>query len=418
MAFNSQFLKIRYLDPQSHISQVKSEFKLPANSVFYPNLRLSNLGLSGPDNEMSAAGVYGLIKHIHLYSDNQLIDTMRNVSRYMDWKERTHSNRQNKNINKYLHRNLQAPELGNNQRLEYLRPQNGIDAEGNPIDCGLIELSTIFGSLSGGLKVIDTSKLKNVRVVVEWQNDARMYLQSTTGDVYTNVQPILILDEIVNKDIAVALSNEQENFVFQSIESDTIVVPSVSPLPADNGSVQSQSVVQKVRGFQGKVINRMLCLKYYNNLNLNFEANEQIGRGAYRSPVQLDEEINFNINNVPVWSQNLKNDVVKLQMLEDTYGELSFMPYEAVLSKGLDSITDENNLIGTFHSNQMLGMSSYLGCKVLKRCNDLEIVYKRNVIADTTANVKRYSEAINVQLYAEVQKIMKFDKNGITVSYL
>jgi hypothetical protein len=159
-------------------------------------------------------------------------------------------------------------------------------------------------------------------------------------------------------------------------------------------------------------------MKYYTDLTKNYEGDEQVGRGSYRSPVQLDEEINFNINGQPVFAENLKQDVVKLQYLHDTFGEMSVMPYESVLSKGLDSVTDENNLIGTFHTKSVLGMSSYLGCKILNRVSDLEVVYKRNVIADTTTLFKRYSEAVTIQLYAEVQKQLKFDKNGVTVSYL
>lgn len=416
MAMYSQFVKLRYLDPVSDLPN-KTEFKLPPSIKAYPNLRLSNVGLKGATGNLGPVGCIGMIRHIHLYSNKQLLDSVRFVNRYMDFKNKLSSNSQNKNIKKYLNKAQYGYEITDKQQFAHLRANSTVDSVGLEKNFGYIELTQVFNILSE-LKVIDTDVFENLRLVIEWETDSKYYMNKDNVTGQSHVSPILVMDEITSDQLANALKKEQKNFLFQSIDHDSLVFPDVTP--ADPANIQSKDT--KLNAYQNRVINRIVMMKAYTDVAKNFVSNNIQGRGPYSSPAMTDESVNFKINGQTIFDQPLDNDMIKLAMTTDTYGPLNVMPYESVLSNGLaspETAGQPGNEVASPADTNLIGNSSYLGVKIMDRIQDFEVSYQRKCHANTTTStLKRYSDGITLHFYAEVQKMMKFGAGSFSVAYL
>mgnify|MGYP003651763753 FL=1 len=421
MAFMSQFTKIRYLDPNSHISGLKTEFRLPKNFTAYPNLRLGNLGVSGTATEYDRNGVISTIRHIHLYSNQTLIDSARHVNRYMSFKNRLTSNEYNKNILKFTNRSKYGYEITNGGRVDCLRAQNAVDAVGLSTNLGVVDLPDLLGVLLQ-LKVVDTSQMPNLRLVIEYEDDKRLYLNSDAATDYKNLQPVLICDEIVNPQIAAEMVKQNVNISFQTVEHDSVQVPAVTVTGTDDGATNSvQPINKRLKGNQNKVINRCVLLKSYTDKVKRYAGNTPQGQGNYSSPVQIDEKINFLINGRPVFDDTIEAPNVKLMVTEDAFGPLNLVPYEAQVSAGLDvNQTEANNANreGTPGATALIGFFSPVGFKVLSRVRDIEIQYERRIYADANGVLKKYADGLDLHLYSEVQRVLKFGPSGPVVTYL
>lgn len=419
MAMYSQFVKLRYLDPVSDLPN-KTEFKLPPSIKAYPNLRLSNVGLKGTDGNLGPVGCIGMIRHIHLYSNKQLLDSVRFVNRYMDFKNKLSSNSQNKNIKKYLNKAQYGFEITEKQQFAHLRANSTVDSTGLEKNFGYIELTQVFNILSE-LKVIDTDVFENLRLVIEWETDSKYYMNKDDVTGLSHVSPILVMDEITSDQLANALKKEQKNFLFQSIDHDSLVLAKVVP-GGNTDPAKIQPIDTKLNAYQNRVINRIVMMKAYTDVTKSFDNHAIQGRGPYNSPVMTDETVNFKINGQPIFDQPLDNDMIKLAMTTDTYGSLNVMPYESVISNGLASPKNggqPKNDVASPADTNLIGNSSYLGVKILDRIQDFEVSYQRKCHENTTTNaLKRYSDGITLHFYAEVQKMMKFGAGSFSVAYL
>ena len=162
-------------------------------------------------------------------------------------------------------------------------------------------------------------------------------------------------------------------------------------------------------------------LKSYTDKVKRYAGNTPQGQGNYSSPVQIDEKINFLINGRPVFDDTLEAPNVKLMVTEDAFGPLNLVPYEAQVSAGLDvNQTEANNANreGTPGTTALIGFFSPVGFKVLSRVRDIEIQYERRIYADANAVLKKYADGLDLHLYSEVQRVLKFGPSGPVVTYL
>ena len=418
MSFYSQYVNIRYLEAESHNPNYRTEFKLPNNIYAYPNLRLVNVGLSGAAGSLNRIGAVALIKHIYLYSDRELIDSVRYLNQWHSFNQLTESNQANHGVNKYLERSRIGYVITQNEQLESNDDVNAVDAQGDKTKGGsaYIALSKIFNILQKDNMILDTSKFPNLRVVVEWETAKLKYLGSGTNNNFTITQPTLVYDEISDPNIGAGLSKMMENMTFSSIEHDSIDAPSITA-QADGFK---QSLDKKLKGFDNKVITRLLVSKNYLNVNLAEGGGNSInGKGFFRSPVQYLEAVNIKVNGSPLFDENLKEEAVRQKMCANTWGALNTAPYETMLSNGLSHPAAQANFIGIPQDENLIGMASYLGARVEDRISDLEMHYERVKPSDNTAAIKKYAEHLTINVFAEVQKQIVLGKNGqFIVRYL
>ena len=418
MSGYSQFLKISYLEPQSHVVNYQTEFKLPDNVVCSPSLRIGNLGLESStfagDANYAISGVSSLIKNIYLYSDRMLIDKISNFGHFdATFKQLQNSNQTNKNIQQVLNKSSVGYSLDAKQQFSGNGIHSRISNSGSEDKCGYIELASHFNVLRS-MPVIDTSKLKNFRVVIEWQKNNLYYLRNHTDQVFQQKSPTLIYDVIINPQVAMAQSKALGNFNFMSLEHDSIIIPANTSLPS------VQKTQKQLKGFNNKLVEKMVLIKQYQNDLLAKSSTNIIGLGPYKSPVQYNEQVQVKINGRPLFDSPVDKEVVRVLHTDNAWGPRNVMPYAQSLSIGLNNVNDGLvNFVGIPSDSEQIANSSYFGFQVLNKIKDLEIEYERESPSDSNATIKVYSEAMTLHAYGTVQKQMVFGKNGdFMVSYV
>ena len=78
MSFYTQGLKPHVIDAVHDSTNFRTEFRLKPNTVFLTNWRIANLGakLGNADIYNPLVGIASVIKSIHIYDGNQLLDQL------------------------------------------------------------------------------------------------------------------------------------------------------------------------------------------------------------------------------------------------------------------------------------------------------------------------------------------------------
>ena len=117
--YSSGNVKTDYIDPHVNIQGKRTEFHLNADSGYYSNLRIVNLGANvAGKNFNKLAGVYSLVKHAYLYDGKKEIDSMRFANRYLAFTNCLNSNDVNVSVNRKLVQNAVGFELGGSKQYD------------------------------------------------------------------------------------------------------------------------------------------------------------------------------------------------------------------------------------------------------------------------------------------------------------
>lgn len=410
MSLHSQFVDIRYLEPEHHNPSHRTIFRLPAGIQAFPNLRLGNLGIHGAVGRLSKTGVSALIKHIYLYSDRQLIDQARYANQWESFRQLTMSNSANKNIFRFLEKHEIGYQIDNKEQVGSQDVGGNVaTAELTQIKAqgGYLQLPMLLQILQEPTFILDTNKFPNMTLVIEWETDKTKYLSTDTDKDFTIGSPTLIYDEITDPKIGQQASAAMKNFNWNCIEHDSVEVKKETSLPGN------QTIHRKLKAFDKKLLNRLVLVKTFQDPTLIVDGSNTVnGKGFYRSPVQHLEHINFKINGVPVFDEPLAQEESRQAITAQAWGKLNVLPYESSLSVGLDIPTTQKHFIGTSKDTDVTtGMASYCGCRIDNVVQDFELEYKRTCPTDS-ATFKRYSAALTLNVFGETTKQMVFGKNG------
>ena len=411
MSLHSQFVDIRYLEAEHHNPAHNTIFRLPSNIQAFPNLRLGNLGIHGATGNLSKTGITSLIKHIYLYSDRQLIDQSRYANQWESFRQLTMSNSANKNIFRFLEKHQIGYQIDSKEQVGAQDTTNNssivnsteVNAQG-----GYLQLPMLLQILQEPTFILDTNKFPNMTLVIEWETDKRKYLSSNADSDFKIGKPTLIYDEITDPKIGQQASGAMKNFNWNCIEHDSIDVPT-----KNNDLPSTQTLNRKLKGFDNKLLNRIVVVKNFQDTAKSVTGATVHGKGFYRSPVQYLEHINFKINGRPIFDEPLTQEETRQAITAQAWGKLNITPYESSLSVGLDSPQEYKHFIGISNdSNTSTGMASYCGCRIDNVVQDFELEYKRSCPNDTSADLKRYSEALTLNVFGETTKQMIFGKQG------
>ena len=101
--YSSGSVKSDYIDPVVNIQGRRTEFHLNADSGYYSNLRIVNLGATVAGKTFSKiCGVYALVKHAYLYDGKKEIDSLRFANRYLAFANCLNANDVNVSMNRKL----------------------------------------------------------------------------------------------------------------------------------------------------------------------------------------------------------------------------------------------------------------------------------------------------------------------------
>jgi len=431
MALYSGSLKTQILDDIS-FSQNKIQFNFDADTMYYSNIRLVDLGMIGTATEYNPlGGVYSQIRNIRLLDGRKEISAMRNASRYLSFTNLLASNAENRDANHKMTKNEIGYTVDNQKQIvpggaenPAAKTADKIDAVGLTASLGSLDLRRCIPILNK-MNVLDTAMFENLKVEIEFETDLRNMVVSQAAGDQKKAQCLLLADEIIDPALQEANRKAMGVVVWEEIESDVFQVPDGSATGgalADT-AVSKQTVNHKINGFNGKIVNKVVMMKSFSDKTKHVSANNVVGFGSLGSVVQLGEVVNCSLNGSRLFvSEGLKSDNEKLALLSDTWGDLNLAPHQQSTSVGLDnkhtnSVHKEGvePLNGNDQSDKV-GNASFIGYAIQDRVSDLQINYSRNLCKDTLT-VQKYNLGLNVHVFAEVSKSFIPQKSGYIVKY-
>jgi hypothetical protein len=389
--------KTNYEVPFFH-SNTRTEFRIAsADKVVLSNLRLCEFGCSSivpvgtnPDEAsyVRGAGLYALIKNIYLYSGTVIIDQMRDVSRFMGFKNLIMTSAEAEDLNRFLVCSNSAVGLSTGfddeaNRVEYSQQLNKL--------VGRLPLSQIFSLLNA---TDFFNSWNDLRLVIEYNTDVRDIF-SNAGNLirpasFTVNTPLLAFDELVmglNERDVMLKEAKQVKLAYEQVERERWYVPANQPYYS-----------QRLRAFDEKIVSRIVV-----QTGLTNQFSDSMGR-SYSKAV-LGEKINFVVNGrkfLPY--QGADTPAKKLAMCLDSFGDiLTFTGQNDIIAEDNIPFVYDNSTQSTLEGTN--GMS-LLSCDILNRINTLDVEYAR----DTTE--MGISTTVELEMFAFGAVSMYLVKNA------
>lgn len=379
------------LDPIYH-SNKRTEFRIPSDGrVLLSGLRLVDFGaMNAKDNAgqaieayyLQASGILGLIRQITLLSNNQVLDQLRDASKYLTFKNLQQTNETLKNLNQYM------------VKSTLLVENTGDDIDMNaPLDNtvnglqGRLNLGAVFPMLKA------TNTLANVhdlRLVIEYNQSASdIFVNATQPASFDISEPALLVDELLGSN-ADSVSKEL-NIAFPAVEVERINVPQHTGL---------QSVNNRLKAFDNKVLHSLVIMTDPDS------ANDVLGHN--RSQPQPNERYQFTLNGrklLPLTGIDSVNR--KLAMVSDSVGT-----FFALQGSQYPTMSAAKQAFYVGSANDILNENSYAVVDVFATCNELVFEYQRD-------NGATQMSVADMYVFGRVEKYVKKDKAGrLTLGYV
>ena len=415
--YNSN-LTTRLIDPVFEKAKFRSEYRLQPNTLYLPNLRLLNSGISSDTTtELNTlVGTYGCIKSIQLFDGNQLLDQMLSASILNAFKNVNNPNDQNISVNRYLKGvSLGYSVIGNDE----IDPATGetipsglkLETQNEAVDTSddksWIALNHLLPFLRSSV-TLPTNVYSHLRLVVNWKNASELQdmVGKATGarafvlSTYENT--ILVADEMNDSDTKNQLMSNYEGVRYRPVEHDSVNIPKVTPA-TDEVSVQENNFM--VKGFNGKRLNRLVMVNTplqkdtWANLGTNTNLTNYTNQGSVS---QYKPQIQVRVNGANKLARNgLTGYNKRLGALVDAYGECNIAVNQNVpaLKEGANYIDEED---------VPEGQLDYTGLRVDEDIQELIVDYNRSAVFNDPTT----SQNLTLNLFGEVNKQVVMRNDG------
>ena len=430
MSQYSTSVRADYFDPRIDVANRICEFRLNQDTAYAPNLRLVNLGAIssvGDQYYNRSAGAYGVIRHIRLLDGAVELSSCRFANSWLSFVNRNNSNDKNVSVNSSLDLGSLGYFLDCNCQV---RPVAGVDTEASAMKqvydegvMGHLDLRKCLPIL-GSLSHLDTTSVfENLRIVIEYETDVKL-IGTRDDRTATTQAPVLIADEIINKELVGKLNKAQSVVGWNEVEHDQFAVATGSPAGVATTATNTQNVSAIINAFDGKYVQKMVLIKSHSNTATPFVGNQAKGEGAYGSLAQLRETLQIRKNGANIFAgAGLTKESQKQMLLSHSWGDINLIPFGARQSIGLDTrgtASVNNRGVGaqsdTDKTNTQVGQQSFIGFSVEDRVHQLNLIYKREIPIDTDP-VPRNSSPLNIHIFGLVAKNIVFGKGKYNVSY-
>ena len=369
----------------------------------------------------SNAGLYSLIKHIHLMDGNRTLSSQRFCNRYLAFVNLLNPNYDNESITQNLARatnmGFHINDLGVSS--EYQTHATRTAANSNDNNTAYLDLTKVFSFLSN-ISYLDTSLFKELKVVIEYDTDSRNFLNDP-AKVITTLKPSLVVNEIVDDQLKGLLKKQFKGVSFMETEHDLVQVPAVAQPLA--GASNNQSVKLRVKGFDGKLVGRVVMMKNLSSDALYAPtANTLLGQGRFDSRSCIGENVNFVVNGSELFSGGLDTPSKRAMVLAETWGDINISPFSNRPSVGNNvqgTVVNKLGCVAPIDANNedgRIGQSDYVGFDLSNRVNQLQVQFERVGILDTNAKVE--SVALNLNMYCEVAKVCSVSNGEYSIKYM
>jgi hypothetical protein len=432
--FHTSGIKNVLIDSVYDRTNFRTEFRFDPNQVYLSNMRLLNIGAfcnSAVGESFSynfLVGTYGVIKQITLYDGNETLSNMVDFNRYSAFKSFTTKNDNNNSVNKflqinnlgYIYTNVDVVDEDGNQSV-----RSSIETLENAGQLLNTEDSTTKGWLSlrdcipflAASQYVPTNIFKNLRLVVEYDTNSQNYAVNAV-QTFQTTEPFLVADMMVNSKVAQQMMMEYKSLSWIDIETDRVVLPSISP------TLQALNPVQEVKfninGFNNKLVNRVVMCNQGTS-ELTWKPDNNINAQSYTdfanigSFGMLNQSLQVVVNGSNLFTEPINTANKRLAMVVDNYGDAT-MPLGYGYTSGL--VGETIDLSPVFNSLELLNNTDYsifnLGGQ---RVQELVLEYKRmgQYLGSASApnqKFQRFNQQLNLVLYGEVQKQLVLGKNG------
>ena len=416
MAYNGS-VETEYIDPVSFVPNQRAAFELDGTKLSYgSNMRLLNIGVvSGTQQDYSAGlGAMSVIRSIRLMDARTELSSIRNVPQYLFFKNCNRTNATNKSEDSYLKRNQLGFEINSeDNKVSHIYSPGRADTTAETTSLGYLDLREVLPILNQ-LTILPTQIFKNLRIEIEF--DGRQTSQ-ILGDVSVGItvqRPILSVDVNSNPAVVEAAVSQvsAQPIMWQEIENDNFVMNAVDTSGFAVTDTAVQTAVNQSLGFKGKFVERLLITKQIQDKSKELNGNDVLGFGAIASSqAVLNEKVQINLNGNPILPgfQGMTRPNEILGMLSDEWGSINAYP-----GSNLYAWSSTPNVLDDANTG---GQQSFICVRLGARVAQLQTSISRTNNRDTN-NKSATNDALNVNLYAEVSKMLNVTKNGYRIVYV
>ena len=403
MAFYKSSIKTNLIDPTLDKSNRRCEFRFPGeDQVILSNMRIANIGITANPGAAynMGAGAYEVIKSIHLYDGNTLLDQQLDFSKYVAWKNYNRQNSSNKDLNGFLSGNGLGYDIqGDDTDIQSAKINSSFLSRAyTSVDDttfkSWLDLKSCLPMLNSVL-YLPTSVFKNLRVVIEF-NKAVGTAQNTTA-------PLLIADEMVDSSVKNNLLSSFKGVEFVCVEHDSFVVDKV--FSATDTASKTQKTSKLLKGFDNKLLNRFVVVKESAGTNKSTEL------GSLGSQLCYREKDNVRVNGRTLLvGDGIDTTAKALSSCSDVYGTCN--SYANSLALPVDA--QSQSVLASATSN-ILGEQDYRCFRVAERVEQMEYQFSRQGVFTTdvaTSNDEKINAQLVLHFFGEVPKKMSVNKDG------
>ena len=362
MSIYNSSVKTHIIDPVYSRNNFRAEYRLEPETIYLTNWRLLNVGAVGTTGAKAyngLVGALGVIKHISLYDDNQLLDQVLEAPMWLGFKAVNNKNQDSMDLESNLRKNrigncLSGRDEGagmNGLKLDEwnVNPASTGKNDGSVLGHrGYLRLKDVFPLLNNMEGAIPTTIFKNLKVVVEYSQDLDEYMTDTSDTNTTTTEPILVVDEVVGEK-GVQKFGKFNGVEYTSIEHDRVNVPALvvdTDFSNTNPAPLKQTTLH-INGFNNKSVGRCLMVKTPTLLASykNGTDNHRVGKlGSYAF---CGEAVQVRVNGSSIFSgRGLTNPAQRQALVNDVWGVSSFEPFSHLVGY---SEADATNRSGKYH---------------------------------------------------------------------
>ena len=424
MSFYTQGLKPHVIDAVHDSTNFRTEFRLKPNTVFLTNWRIANLGakLGNADIYNPLVGIASVIKSIHIYDGNQLLDQLLEFPLWAGFTSYNQSNKANVDMRRmlladstgFVYEGLDLPDdststtVDDNAKIRprYDSPKATNDSTSSK---GWLSLKSLLPFLDASL-YCPTTVFKNLRVVIQYNtNFGQLGVNTADGTAANSVsslEPLLLVDEVVNPERQNQIAKSYKGVRYNAIEHDRVSIPSMA---VNAGTVPT---TKTVGGFNNKNVTRFLLV----NSPLTASATDaSMGLGS-TSMFKQAIQIRMNGQNIfPASGINRPNQ--RLSLLTDVWGTCNSFngTNQAMLSS--TAVADDSIVSKVAHDRTFVGNLDYCAFSAMSNepIQELQIDFTR--FSETSAAAQQHS-ALNLNIFGEVLKQISVSSNGYSINYV
>ena len=426
--YTNDNVKTHIIDPVYNRSKQRSVFELPNDSKLLSNIRIGNFGITANSatTYLGGIGALGCIDSIQLQTqDGTVVDQLLNFQLYQQYKQYARDNQRQKDRAPNLSKNQMGMFFGGitdaneaGQKITNYNingPSRAVATTEDATARGWFSLSDCLGLLRN-MPVINTGIMRDLRLIVNYDPSLVDVVTDTTNVPFNSTQPFLICDQLMND-----APMPMQPVSYHTIEHDSIFVPAVAPSSSELTKVQPIS--RSLNGFRNKTIQRMLIAKTPSLLSSYQTGGTNMRYGKVASISCHKETMQVAVNGSNIFAQDgLTKENQRLAMLADVYAECSTYPFANGSAYVEADAVNRNVHIDV--GNDIISQLDYYGVLVQSQVSDMKLNFSRmgvyvekqadssNITAEASVN-----QALTLNCFAEVEKIIRADGDGFVVQY-